>query len=64
MSTALGWKLIDKHVTAAQTGEQRDETLHFVLAWQSEDPPARPGMTTERWPEELADALPEIDDEL
>lgn len=40
---ALGWELIDKHVTAAPQSQGRDETLHFVLAWQSEDPPEQPG---------------------
>lgn len=40
---SVGWKLIDKHVTASDCGDQRHETLHFVLAWQSEEPPARPG---------------------
>ena len=43
----LGWKLIDKHVTAAESDDRRDETLHFVLAWQSEDPPVRPGVPPE-----------------
>jgi hypothetical protein len=40
---SLGWKLIDKHVRSADPAEGRHETLHFVLAWQSDDPPARPG---------------------
>jgi hypothetical protein len=39
----LGWKLIDRLVTAADAPDRRHETIHFVLAWQSEDPPARPG---------------------
>ncbi len=39
----LGWKLIDKHVTTSETAEQRHETIRFVLAWQSDDPPMRPG---------------------
>jgi hypothetical protein len=43
----LGWKLIDKHITAAESDERRDETLHFVLAWQSEEPPVRPGAAPE-----------------
>ncbi len=42
---ALGWKMIDKHVTTAESSEMRHETMHFVLAWQSDDPPARPGST-------------------
>jgi hypothetical protein len=40
---ALGWKLIDKHVTASESGDRRHETLHFVLAWQRDEPPALPG---------------------
>jgi hypothetical protein len=40
---ALGWKLIDKHVRSSDRAEGRHETLHFVLAWQSDEPPARPG---------------------
>ncbi|MEX0678260.1 MAG: hypothetical protein WD063_14360 [Pirellulales bacterium] len=39
----LGWKLIDKHVAASTDPQRRDETLHFVLAWQSDDQPQRPG---------------------
>ena len=38
----LGWKLIDKHVTASADPQRRDETLLFTLAWQSDDPPVRP----------------------
>jgi hypothetical protein len=38
-----GWKLIDRHVTASGTAERRDETIHFILAWQSDEPPQRPG---------------------
>jgi hypothetical protein len=38
----LGWKLIDKYVSASADPQRRDETLYFILAWQSEDPPARP----------------------
>lgn len=44
---SVGWKLIDKHVTASESGQARNESLHFALAWQSEDPPARPGYATE-----------------
>ena len=39
----LGWKLIDKHVTTSEKAKKRHETIHFVVAWQSEEPPARPG---------------------
>jgi hypothetical protein len=42
---ALGWKLIDKFVTSSEPEDRRHETLQYVLAWQSEDPPARPGST-------------------
>lgn len=38
----LGWKLIDKHVTASTDPERRDETLHFIVAWQSDEVPVRP----------------------
>jgi hypothetical protein len=41
----LGWKLIDKYVSASADPERRDEKLHFILAWQSEEPPARPAET-------------------
>jgi hypothetical protein len=36
-----GWKLIDQYVTSAK-GRARQQTIHFVLAWQSEDPPVFP----------------------
>jgi hypothetical protein len=39
----LGWKLIDKFLTAAEPPEGRHETPHFVLAWQRDEPPERPG---------------------
>jgi hypothetical protein len=39
----LGWKLIDKHVSASSDPLRRDELLHFVLAWQSDEAPRRPG---------------------
>ncbi|HEV3138769.1 MAG TPA: hypothetical protein VGZ26_12715 [Pirellulales bacterium] len=39
----LGWKLIDKHVTSSEKARRRQETIHFVLAWQSDEPPMRPG---------------------
>jgi len=41
----MGWRLIEKHVTTGSGGEQRDERLHFTLAWQSEDAPLRPGIS-------------------
>ena len=37
----LGWKLIDKHVTTLDS-PQRQEITHFVLAWQTDDPPQQP----------------------
>jgi hypothetical protein len=40
---ALGWKLVDKYVTASAESERRDERLHFILAWQTDDPPLHPG---------------------
>jgi hypothetical protein len=39
----LGWKLIDKYVSGSESPERRDETMHFVVAWQSEEEAARPG---------------------
>lgn len=44
---SVGWKLIDKHVTTLDSADRRHETLHFVLAWQSEETPARPGFSPE-----------------
>ncbi len=41
-----GWKLIDKYVTTEEAATQRHETLHYVLAWQSEDPPPGTQSTT------------------
>lgn len=41
----MGWRLIEKHVTAGDPAGQRDERLHFTLAWQSEDAPLRPGVS-------------------
>ncbi len=38
----LGWKLVDKHVTC-ELPDRRHETIHFVVAWQSEEPPLLPG---------------------
>ena len=39
----LGWKLIDRHVNTDESVEHRKEVIHFVLAWQSEEPPLMPG---------------------
>jgi hypothetical protein len=38
----LGWTLIDKFVTATAT-ETRDEAIHFIVAWQTEGEPIKPG---------------------
>ena len=38
----LGWVLIEKFVTAAADGP-RHESVHFVVAWQSEGRPVKPG---------------------
>jgi hypothetical protein len=59
---ALGWKLIDKHVTAAGDAVRRDETLHFILAWQSDSPPELP--TALREPDRRLDETIEADDGL
>jgi hypothetical protein len=39
----LGWRLIDKFVTASSDPERRDEILHYVVAWQTDDLPMWPG---------------------
>lgn len=39
----LGWRLIDKYVTATTDPARRDELLHYIVAWQTDDPPMRPG---------------------
>jgi hypothetical protein len=59
---SLGWRLIDKYVTGPDLPERRQETPHFVLAWQSEEPPARPGASSDA-NRESAHATP-ADDEL
>ena len=41
----LGWKLIDKYLTVSEPPAGRHETLHFVLAWQNDGVPQRPGST-------------------
>jgi hypothetical protein len=59
---ATGWKLIDKYVTGCQAPERRDETIHFVLAWQNDDPPQHPGSSPPVKRE--LNATPEPSDEL
>jgi len=39
---AAGWKLIDKYVTRSANFDLRDERLHFVMAWQTEEEPLYP----------------------
>jgi hypothetical protein len=58
----LGWKLIDKFVTASSNPERRDEILHYVVAWQTDDPPMHPGATPSFQLE--LDATPPNDDQL
>ncbi|REK12900.1 MAG: hypothetical protein DWQ37_09735 [Planctomycetota bacterium] len=58
----LGWKLIEKYVAGSRHPDRRDEVLHFVLAWQREETPLRPGDVPPA--PESADAAVEIDDEL
>jgi hypothetical protein len=58
----LGWKLIDKRVAACDSPERRNEVLHYVLAWQSDEVPARPGSTPPM--ARTFDTVPEVDDEL
>jgi hypothetical protein len=56
----LGWKLIDRHVTSSESCAARHETIHFVLAWQTEDTPLYPHSTLTNLELETAN---EIDDE-
>jgi hypothetical protein len=58
----LGWKLIDKFVTASSNAERRDEILHYVVAWQTDDPPMYPGATLSFQLE--LDSTPPADDQL
>lgn len=61
----MGWKLIDRHVTTSDSDGRRHETVHFVLAWQNEDPPPQPGAAPIVNRELNADlAEVEVDDEL
>ena len=39
----LGWRLIEKFVNQGGSSMAREESVRFVLAWQSEDPPQFPG---------------------
>jgi len=57
----LGWKLIDKYVTC-DLPDRRHETIHFVVAWQSEETPLLPGMAP-AIPKTFDTTMP-IDDEL
>ena len=57
---SLGWKLIDKHVTTSEHGEHRHETIHFVLAWQSDEQPLRPGADNEV--RQIVSSMPPDDD--
>jgi hypothetical protein len=50
---ALGWRLVDKYVTGEIEGP-RHESLHFVLAWQQEETPVRPGSPASQAAIELA----------
>jgi hypothetical protein len=38
----LGWRLVDKYVTSLDDAQRRQETLHYVLAWQEEGEPPQP----------------------
>jgi hypothetical protein len=50
---ALGWRLLDKYVTGEIEGP-RHESLHFVLAWQQEETPVKPGSEASRVASDLA----------
>jgi hypothetical protein len=38
-----GWRLIEKYVSTDENLDRRQETLHFVLAWQRDEEPPAPG---------------------
>ena len=57
----LGWKLLDKYVTGSDSPERRDETMHFVVGWQSEDAPQRLG--SPRVTQEAFSPIDTVDDE-
>ncbi len=38
----LGWRLIDKFVTTSLEANGRQEQIHYLVAWQSDDAPLRP----------------------
>ena len=59
----LGWKLIDKVATTSDASDRRHEMLHFVLAWQTDDVPPRPGFTPELRSTGSFDPPAEYDDE-
>lgn len=40
----LGWRLIDKFVNQVGVDGTRHETVRFVLAWTTDEPPRTPGM--------------------
>jgi hypothetical protein len=57
---AIGWRLIDKYVTSGESLEQRQETLHYIIAWQREEEPPVPGPETPRFrTEHVTDFGPE-----
>ena len=58
----LGWKLIDKFATASSDPDRRDEILHYVVAWQTDDPPMHPGSSASFQLE--LDPSPPADDQL
>jgi hypothetical protein len=44
----LGWRLLEKYITTDENLERRQETLHFVLAWQRDEEAPVPGPATPR----------------
>jgi hypothetical protein len=49
----LGWKLIDQYVTRVEPQDQRQESIHFVLVWQNEEPPPYPSADAAGEPADL-----------
>lgn len=39
----LGWRLLEKYVTTVEDAQRRQEAVHFIVAWQRDEPPPLPG---------------------
>ena len=59
----LGWKLVDRFVTTDEMSPGRQEKINFLVAWQNDEPPQRPGEPVRVDPP-FSIAPPECDDDL